>query len=249
MNVFVKNDYLRISFSNGEIYESKLHPESANETMQFIMDNLTDEEAIYNKFMKTATNSSAITTEDLQKSKILVVRGASVYMPEVSEISLPADFVKMILIAEANNDKETLVKFKNFWTLVSLNPDARVRNNLFWFIRKWGIEITPTGLLVAYRNAMYKHGRYTPEQVKNILKTYYLAKYVEKADLHDYIYMGEHCDLQKLFEDVTSEDKGSVFTDAHSRTTTIKLGHPVSIPREECDSNQEHSCSRGLQYR
>jgi hypothetical protein len=37
-----------------------------------------------------------------------------------------------------------------------------------------------------------------------------------------------------------------VFTDWHSKTQTIRLGEPVSMPRELCDNNPSNTCSTGL---
>lgn len=48
------------------------------------------------------------------------------------------------------------------------------------------------------------------------------------------------------YRNVVPTEHPSIYTDAHSRSTQIIIGQPVSIPREECDSNQNASCSRGL---
>jgi len=36
------------------------------------------------------------------------------------------------------------------------------------------------------------------------------------------------------------------FTDWHTRQSTIKLGEPISMPRESCDNNPDNTCSSGL---
>jgi hypothetical protein len=38
----------------------------------------------------------------------------------------------------------------------------------------------------------------------------------------------------------------TIFTDHHSGKTTIRIGHVTSIPIEECDTNNDAECSRGL---
>lgn len=38
----------------------------------------------------------------------------------------------------------------------------------------------------------------------------------------------------------------TIFTDHHSGNTTIRIGHVTSIPIEECDTNNDVECSRGL---
>ncbi len=241
MNIFKNGDFLHIEFSNGEVYDS--HEQSA-EDWEFILENKDDENVIYNRFM--VRNEGIVTPETIKHSNVLKLRGASVYMKGVSEISIPADFVAKILEAEHNEDEETLQSYINFWKLVSLNPDARVRNNMFWFIRKWNMRINKSGLIVAYRNAVLKNSELTTEEVKEILNSYYKVKYVEKEDPNE-ISWNDDKSLQDYYNQILDGTDGSpVYTDAHSHTTTIKLGHPVSIPREDCDAEQEHSCSRGL---
>ena len=38
----------------------------------------------------------------------------------------------------------------------------------------------------------------------------------------------------------------TIYTDSHSGTTTIRIGHITSMPREQVDDDQEHECSSGL---
>ena len=162
-----------------------------------------------------------------------------------------SDFVEKILEAEEEGNEAEIKKFKNFWTLVSLNPDSRVRNNLFWFIRKWDMKITEAGLVVAYRNAdIEEESGYSTEQVKNIINSYYQAKYVEGKNPYE-IYGVDgginEMSLGKIYDHIINEGANSpTYTDQHSHSTTIKLGQPVSMPRAQVDDNQEHSCSSGL---
>lgn len=127
----------------------------------------------------------------------LVVKGDSVYWPEVSELSLPEQFVQAIVKAYQSGIEDAQIAYKNFWTLCSLNPDERCRRNLFWFLEKHDLKISKCGFFVAYRNAD------------------------------------------------TTEEEG-VYTDHHSHSTRIKIGDMVTMPREECDSIQDHECSVGL---
>lgn len=242
MNIFKNGDFLHIEFSNGEVYDS--HEQSA-EDWEFILENKDDENVIYDRFM--IQKEGIITPEMIKRSNVLKLRGASVYMKDVSEISIPNDFVAKILEAENNGDEVALQTYINFWKLVSLNPDARVRNNMFWFIRKWDMRINKSGLIVAYRNAVLKNSVLSTEEVKDILNSYYKVKYVEKEDPNDIDWDDNGRTLQDYYNQILNDtDESPVYTDMHSHTTTIKLGHPVSIPREDCDAEQENSCSRGL---
>lgn len=95
--------------------------------------------------------------EKLQDSSVLVLRGESVYWEEISQLSMPMELVKAVIEAEENNDILKLTAYKNFWTLMSLNPDERCRKNLFWFLNKNGLVISKCGFFIAYRNANYTH--------------------------------------------------------------------------------------------
>ena len=104
------------------------------------------EESIYNtrliKFWENTEDSSEITSD-----------GISVYWKSVSPLSMPMSFAEKVMKAERNKDTAELEAYRNFWTLLSLNQDASVRENLFKFLEKWGMCITKSGLVVGYRNA------------------------------------------------------------------------------------------------
>lgn len=237
------NDFLRVDFSNGEVYTT----DNCDEALwEFVKNNRENESIVKEKLLPKTDNKGRALIERVKKSSILTLKGNSVYMMHVSEQSIPEDFVVKILDAEDDLDEEAINKYINFWTLVSLNPDSRVRNNLFWFIRKWDMKITESGLIVAYRNAVMKtQPEFTVDEAKEIINKYYEEKYLNHNDPCTIKYEYDYT-LQKAYDAVVNGEESPVFTDAHSHTTTIKLGHPVSIPREECDSVQEHTCSQGL---
>ena len=89
---------------------------------------------------------------NVEDSNLLVKKGDSIYFKEVSELSLPKEFVEAILTAENNNDELKLEAYRNFWTLMSLNPDEECRKNLFWFLTKYDMTIAKCGFFVGYRN-------------------------------------------------------------------------------------------------
>lgn len=204
----------------------------------------------------------------IEESQVIVQRGNSAYIPSISELTVPQDLVTEILKAEKNGDYDTLNSYLNFWTLVSLNPDSRVRNNIFWFLKRWNVKITRSGLLVAYRNVdKHSEGAKYPHEliefisvkrshIKHVTKSSPKYYYVYK-DLDEAYYVSKNdnlCDhfvgnLEELYQDIISEDSKDdvpVYTDHHTHTFRIKLGHIVTMPREKCDSIQENSCSRGL---
>ncbi len=247
MIVFRRFNYLQISFSDGSSFSTT---ECDDSMWDFVKEHENDESAIKEKFkVKQEDYKGKLLMEKVQNSRILNLRGNSVYMLSVSELSIPEDFVAKIIEAEEKEDETELTKFKNFWTLVSLNPDSRVRNNLFWFIRKWDMQITESGLIIAYRNADIKEeAKYSTKDTKWIINAYYQAKYIDHTnpdliliDVND-----QKRNLGEVYNEIVNGDSSPIYTDHHSHTTEIRLGQPVRIPREECDAEQEHSCSRGL---
>lgn len=85
-------------------------------------------------------------------SKLLTLKGESVYWEEVSGLSMPIELVKAVLEAEENEDSLKIETYRNFWTLMSLNPDDECRKNLFWFLNRNGITLSRQGFFIAYRN-------------------------------------------------------------------------------------------------
>lgn len=244
---FCKDGNLQVVFSDG----TQIIRDCTDELWNFLITNQNDEEAVKKELLPKEEVRGKFIADRVKYSNILTLRGNSVYMLDISEQSIPSDFVEKILEAEEEGNEAEIKKFKNFWTLVSLNPDSRVRNNLFWFIRKWDMKITEAGLVVAYRNADIKEeSGYSTEQVKNIINSYYQAKYVE--DKNPYEIYGvdggiNETSLGEIYDDIVNEGAGSpIYTDHHSHSTTIKLGQPVRMPRAQVDDNQEHSCSSGL---
>lgn len=246
MKVFRRQNYLHVDFSDGSTYTTN---ECTDTLWDCIKENQNDEAAVKHKLTGESLYQGLALVNKVKESKILVIRGSSVYMPSVSELSIPEDFVSKVIDAELNGDEAELTKFKNFWTLVSLNPDSRVRNNLFWFIRKWDMQITESGLIIAYRNACIKQeAKYSTDTVKTVINSYYQEKYINDHNPYQIQIEvnGTSRNLGETYDEIVNGAGSPIYTDRHSHTTEIRLGHPVSIPREDCDADQEHSCSSGL---
>ena len=196
-------------------------------------------------------------------SDYLVIKGNSAYIPSISELTVPQDFAEQVLAAELEGKEDLLTTYLNFWTLISMNPDSNVRNNIFWFIRKWDIKISKSGLLIAYRNADYKKdGNFSKEFVDKVTNDYIKVR-AQKQSPKNYFYADDDFKvlvstkkghikpedketLADWYEAVTNTDSTPVFTDHHSHTFTIRIGETVSMPREKCCSDQNVSCSTGL---
>lgn len=192
-----------ILFDNGSYYEVT---DLSTEDISTIIESENDEDvlAIIDKdYLETKKEIDKVNdlVKLIQESNILTFKGECIYWEEVSPLSLPSSLAEAIVKAEQESNDILLETYKNFWTLMSLNPDERCRKNLFWFLNKNGLVISRSGFFVAYRNADFKE---------------------------------------------IDEEGKEVYTDCHTRTTTIKIGEVVSIPREECDDNQDITCSTGL---
>lgn len=173
-----------------------------DETLLKLVNAEADEEIIsimnpnYGKMIEEHKKSKAL-VENIKKSKVLTFKGESAYWEEVSELTVPKELVQSILEAEEQNDEIRLETYKNFWTLMSLNPDKVCRKNLYWYLTKNELIISRSGFFVAYRN-------------------------------------------------VNKTDEEGVYTDNYTRKMKIKIGEMVTMPREQCDSDSNVTCSRGL---
>ena len=201
---FCKDGNLQVVFSDG----TQVIRDCTDKLWNFLIANQDNEEAIKKKLLPKEDIEGKLIADRVQHSNILTLRGNSVYMLDISEQSIPSDFVEKILDAEEEGNEAEIKKFKNFWTLVSLNPDSRVRNNLFWFIRKWDMNITESGLIIAYRNADIKEeSKYTTEFVKFIINSYYQEKYVKGSNPKE-IVINNGETLEEIYNEIVNEGAG-----------------------------------------
>ena len=142
-----------VFLENGEIIEKEI----TEDKFKKVVKAQTDEEVLkllcpeYQKSVELHNNALTL-VEKIQKSKLLSMRGDVVYWEEVSCLSVPEELVKAIIKAEEEHNELKISTYRNFWTLMSLNPDERCRKNLFWFLQKYGMTISRCGFFVGYRN-------------------------------------------------------------------------------------------------
>lgn len=212
--------------------------------------------------------------EDFNNSKYLTVFGNSVYIKAVSELTIPEDLAVAFYEAEKEGNQELIDTYLNFWTLASLNPDSRARTNLFWFLNRYGMTISKSGLFVAYRNVVLKSegSKISTKLAEFISNEYTKIKFkwkkspkkynvFQKIDEEGYLknkYEVTLSDeskfdraedlgrLDELYIQLSNEEVSPVYTDSYSGSFTIKIGEPVTIDRDLCDPIQENTCSRGL---
>lgn len=142
-----------VFLENGEVVEKEV----TEDEFKKVVEAQTDEEVLkllcpeYQKSIELHNNALTL-IEKIQKSKLLSMRGDVVYWEEVSCLSVPEELVKAIIKAEEEHNELKISTYRNFWTLMSLNPDERCRKNLFWFLQKYGMTISRCGFFVGYRN-------------------------------------------------------------------------------------------------
>lgn len=265
MKIIRVMDTVTVVLNNGEIISSS---ECTDEMFVNIYNNQTDEDYVKSILIPEFKNKQTIVAEkknlmeDLEYSQYLTAKGSSVYLLNISELSVPEDLVEAILLAEKEEDEELIQSYLNFWTLVSLNPDSRCRQNLFWFLNKYGMTISRSGLFVAYRNVKIKKAGVSidPKLANFVSSEYARVKFVSKKSPKDYSVLKTvdgyaltktPCDntignLSDMYKQLSNVEVSTVYTDGYTGRFEIKLGEIVSMPREKCDSVQENSCSRGL---
>lgn len=142
-----------VFLENGNIIEKEV----TEDEFQKIIEAQSDEEVLsllcpeYQKSIESYNNALTL-IKKVQKSNLLSVRDDVVYWEEVSCLSVPEKLVEAIIKAEEEHNNLKISTYRNFWTLMSLNPDERCRKNLFWFLQKYGMTISRCGFFVGYRN-------------------------------------------------------------------------------------------------
>jgi hypothetical protein len=185
------------------------------------------------------------------------VIGLRLYMKGIN-ISIPEFLAKEFVKRKEN--KEDLNSLMNFWRLCALNPDPRCREDLYGFLIKNDLSVTPSGYFVTYRNVnIMNEGN--KEFNDFITNSWFKVKKQKKSPKNytvftqDGEYKYEVCslrsdfigNLQELYENISNETEDTtIYTDAHTGTFKIKIGQLVSIDRKQCDADPERTCSKGL---
>lgn len=142
-----------IFLENGEIIEKEV----TEDEFKKVVEAQTDEEVLnllcpeYQKNIELHNNALTL-IEKIQKSKLLSIKDDVVYWKEISCLSVPEELVKAIIKAEEEHNELKISTYRNFWTLMSLNPSEECRKNLYWFLQLHGLKLAKCGFFVAYRN-------------------------------------------------------------------------------------------------
>ena len=185
----------------------------------------------------------------------------------------PIPMTLIEVIKEYHEEGFPVEAVTNFWKLLMLNPDTRVRESLFDFISTHDFVLTPNGYMVVYKAVYYKskdendlsefitnrylhvrkHWDCSPKKYvvyqNNETEVYYITK---KATAKNWDVKKKNVtilgNLSEMFKEIDKyiEDSETMYTDMHTRRMEIKMGVPVQMTRSECDSDPARDCSHGL---
>ena len=264
---------LTVLFDDGSLLTTN---KCTDEMYETVLENQYNEEVVRNlltpnyQVMKEEIMNKQDMLDNFNKSEYLSVEGQSIYVRSISNLSLPEDLALAIWNAEHADNLELLATYLNFWTLASMNLNPAARENLFWFLNRYGMSISASGLFVTYRNVkLHKEGsagcNFTPDTVKFITDAFTNVRFKQKKSPKNYtvgLIAGEHVcttsenrigemeavygELQALYDGLADETTGPVYTDGYTGKFRIKIGEPVTMARSLCDNNQNNTCSRGL---
>lgn len=191
-----------------EVYNNARQPEVRQETKDKLIELLSPVKRIVfasdNRF-------------EFDNGRQLFLKGTDVPIPEVLAEKI-LDFI------DKNLPVEALI---NFWKHLLLNPDVRVREQLYGFIEHRDIAITKRGYLVCVKAVAVKR-KYNKETGEKIV--------VREYDENTGELIKEEFVTDMLFEPYHNGKYGMV----------VQMGKAVTMPREECDSNPNQTCSSGL---
>lgn len=142
MNFIKREDQVTVSFSNGEVVKTSCTEDQYQKILRNFNEEFVRETLNLRKSPQQHLNS-------IENSLILYSEGTRVFMRNAPKVPLPLDLIFKILEAEANRDDLDI--YRNFWMLACRNPNPDVIVNLFWFLKKYGMVLDPSGLILAYR--------------------------------------------------------------------------------------------------
>lgn len=173
---------------------------------------------------------------------------------------------------EYHENNYPVTAITNFWKLLMINPDKRIRESLFKFITTHDFVLTDMGYMVVYK-AVYLADKNQNNEVLNnfVVNKFNQVKKDWKCSANKYVvYLDNETNMYSLTKEITankwneeelnikfignlgelyknlSVDGKTIYTDMRTRKFSIELGVPVKMLRTECNSDPEIDCSYGL---
>ena len=142
-----------VLLENGDFVEREI----TDEKFKKVLEAQSDDEVLrilcpeYQEIIDSR-NKALSMVEKLRQSKLLRVKNDTIYWDNVSSLSIPVELAEAIVDAELEHNELKISTYRNFWTLMSLNPSEECRKNLYWFLQLHGLKLAKCGFFVAYRN-------------------------------------------------------------------------------------------------
>jgi len=199
--------------------------------------------------------------------------------PDTQEVYLagfntPVPMTLVEVIRDYYNNGYPMESIINFWKLLMLNPDTRVRESLFDFIKTHDFVLTDNGYMVVYKAVDYRAKSAQNDQAEYISNSFLHVKKDWGCSPKKYVVYKNQTDgslditksktfakwdtdkknveyvgnLKELYDnlDKVITDSDAPYTDWYSKTFKIKVGEAVKMIRTECDDDPVNSCSHGL---
>lgn len=194
----------------------------------------------------------------LSNKDIFHIDGDKFYLKPFINAEMPRVLVQEFAnLIRLNKDIQPLL---NFWKLALLNENKEARRGLYKFIKNQDLFVTKNGYFVVFRRIVdlneNKFGVSTSdaEHIKNLaIRRKRGFNTTNVIRLSDGSYNISHIknkpkagEIIGTVQEVLDYTLNKTFTDAHTRTMSIKIGQAVRIPRHLCDKNPNIECSFGL---
>lgn len=200
------------------------------------------------------------------RGKDVFLKGVNLAIPPVVLTSFIEVCEKIDMeVADAIELIDHYEALKMFWRWTALNPIESARESLLEFVQKNDITITTNGLLLMYRRVVKKERKGNHELVQFISNQYNKVKRWKKAPANynvvqensgEYLLRKESeglvlgCqkmigNLETLYLDLPNMQE-ETYTDAHTRTKDIRVGHVYKEDEDKIDLDRNQSCSSGL---
>lgn len=180
------------------------------------------------------------------------------------------------VIKEYHDNDFPMEAILNFWKLLMINPDHKVRDSLFDFINTHDFVLTDSGYMIVYKAVSVREKIKDNELEKFIIASHEKVtvkwgtsakRYVVYLDLTTHVYritktattdkwdlktkevdvLGNLANMFKDIENVTKlEEQKYPYTDKYSKKMKIRIGEPVKQERRLCDGDSTNECSNGL---
>lgn len=267
MKALLKGNVLTVFFPNGDIVTNT----EANKDMYLQVVSTDDEDTIRElviselsgeeKKIVAKSEGSAI-IDSLVEEGLFEREGNALYRKGI-KLSIPELVLDEYIVAgKAGVNSKRFQTIDNFWKWLSLCPNSESREDLYKFLNKHGMRITPQGMVLAYRRVVTKSSANTDRitaisnlwiKVKTVWKMNpinYLL--VQRDSIYKAIKIGKQKDsdvivgnLDDLYRDIANEE-GDQFTDNHTKSYDYKIGVENRMDRGLGDQSNNHSCSTGF---